>query len=284
MKFSLVSLLTVINFELLAIGADSLRSQQNFLRNLVTACGNDVCEQGEDCNSCPGDCIGSSAQCGNGVCEAGETCLSCHEDCNGQDTDEVQGLYCCYGGEDEPDTDVPGAVSCSDPRCGGIGMCSSSNTVCCGDGTCEEGETMANCPIDDCKCGDDVCDDGENTSNCPEDCHCIINGYCDTFETTIDCPLDCHCGNGVCEFVFGETVANCDDCTCNRDGQCEQHEDALHCPEDCGLDQGSNLVYDGEMELTDELEPDENCKIDGISCDDHEDCCSEACYQDRCVG
>merc|ERR1712183_257452 len=245
-----------------------------------TECGNGECEKGEDCNSCPDDCIGSSTECGNGICEVGEDCENCHEDCNGQDTDAIQGLFCCYGGEDEPDTDAPGAVSCSDARCGAsVGKCSSSNTAeyCCGDGTCQEGETMANCPIDDCKCGD-----GENTSNCPEDCQCNINDYCDTFETTEECPLDCHCGDGICDFDFGETVATCDDCTCNRNGQCEQHEDAEHCPEDCEGEE--DLVYDGEIEETDEEEPGEDCKVSGISCDEHKDCCSEACYVSMCVG
>jgi len=287
MKFSLLALLTVINFELLAVGADSLSSQPNFLRKLAE-CGNGNCEEGEDCNTCPDDCISSSTKCGNDICEVGENCETCPEDCNGEDVDEQQGLYCCYGGSDEPDTDENGAVSCSDARCGAsAGRCNFSNTVeyCCGDGVCQEGETMANCPIDGCTCGDGECDVGENTHNCPEDCKCNNNRQCDIFETVDECPLDCHCGDGICQIDAGETVANCDDCTCNRNGVCEQHEDPIHCPDECGLDgEDSILVVDGEIEESDEVPPGEDCLGNGVSCDNDSECCTSACLNNKCVG
>ncbi len=47
---------------------------------------NSICEAGEDCYSCPGDCaISSGAKCGNGICEAGdgENCATCRQDCAG---------------------------------------------------------------------------------------------------------------------------------------------------------------------------------------------------------
>lgn len=58
------------------------------------------------------------------------------------------------------------------------------DTLCNGDGVCEEGENKYNCP-EDCerkttttrttseseeKCGNGVCEEGENQSSCPEDC------------------------------------------------------------------------------------------------------------------
>jgi len=289
MKFSLLALLTVSNFELLAVGADSLRSQPNFLRKLA-ACGNGSCEEGEDCNTCPDDCISSSTECGNNVCEAGETCKNCPEDCNGEDADEQQDLYCCYGGSDLPDGELIGAVSCNDARCGAsAGRCDSTAEYCCGDGVCQEGETMANCPIDGCTCGDGKCDvgDGENTHNCPEDCKCNNNGQCDVFETVDKCPLECHCGDGICQIDAGENVDNCEtDCACNRNGVCEDWEDAENCPDECGLDdsEDSILVVDGEIEESDEVPPDDECKVDGNRCDGHNECCSSACHVSMCVG
>ena len=43
-------------------------------------CGDQTCDGGETCSSCPGDC-GSCIVCGNGSCQAGETCSSCPSDC-----------------------------------------------------------------------------------------------------------------------------------------------------------------------------------------------------------
>jgi len=47
------------------------------------------------------------------------------------------------------------------------------STTGCGDGTCDTGETNANCPAD-CPvgpvCGDGTCDNSENCSTCPDDC------------------------------------------------------------------------------------------------------------------
>jgi hypothetical protein len=43
----------------------------------------------------------------------------------------------------------------------------------CGDGTCEPGESPANC-LQDCSCGNGVCDNGETCESCAKDC-----GVCD---------------------------------------------------------------------------------------------------------
>ena len=100
-------------------------------------CGNDLCEPGEDCDSCPKDCISDT---GSGTCGA------CFKGvCNGD----------CHPNKEGPD--------CAD--------CSPS--YCCGDSFCEGNENSGNCEID-CGsgpgCGDGICDPGENSCNCQLDC------------------------------------------------------------------------------------------------------------------
>jgi hypothetical protein len=42
------------------------------------SCPNAACDNGEDCNTCPGDC---GECCGNGACDNGEDCATCVDDC-----------------------------------------------------------------------------------------------------------------------------------------------------------------------------------------------------------
>ena len=52
----------------------------------VVVCGNGVCETGEACFSCPGDCGscgGGGGSCGNGICDSGEDMVNCLQDCFG---------------------------------------------------------------------------------------------------------------------------------------------------------------------------------------------------------
>ena len=48
------------------------------VREAGTQCGNQLCERGEDANSCAADC---GAICGNNICEAGESSRTCSADC-----------------------------------------------------------------------------------------------------------------------------------------------------------------------------------------------------------
>lgn len=45
----------------------------------VDPCGNNACDPGETCWSCPADC---ECRCGDGVCTHGEACLNCPSDCD----------------------------------------------------------------------------------------------------------------------------------------------------------------------------------------------------------
>ncbi len=129
----------------------------------------------------------------------------------------------------------------------------------CGDGVCDDVETIDGCP-DDCapdgpQCGDGVCEGEETVDNCSSDCtpdgpECG-DGTCDDGETADNCPNDCEpegpqCGDGVCE--DGETAEDCpDDCEpqgpqCG-DGVCEEGETAEQCPDDCSMPEQLNVHW-----------------------------------------
>ncbi len=141
------------------------------------ACNNDgTCDAGEDCNSCPNDCISGTtpgASCGNGICEVadGENCVNCAADCNGVQNGKPANRFCCGNGGTNP-------VGCADSRCNSGGFsCTTtpSNPVnyCCGDSFCEGAEDSNNCAVD-CGdppfCGDGTCDPGETSCSCASDC------------------------------------------------------------------------------------------------------------------
>ena len=105
-----------------------------------SSCGSGVCDLGEDCNTCPGDCIsGNNLLCGNDKCDPGEDCHNCSTDCNGQTNGKPSDRFCCAG-----DGCTAGQCVCGD----GTNLLS----YCCGDGSCDAGETTTNCAID---CDDD---------------------------------------------------------------------------------------------------------------------------------
>ena len=136
---------------------------------------NGVCELGEDCTSCPSDCVSgqtSGAVCGNGICEAanGEDCTTCPSDCNGVQGGKPSGRFCCGFGGQNP-------VGCGDSRCTSGGFqCTESPTLggsfCCGDGVCGSGESCATCALDCASASFETsCTDGlDNDCNGLTDC------------------------------------------------------------------------------------------------------------------
>jgi hypothetical protein len=194
--------------------SNSLSVTENFDLPLecVVGCGNGVCEDGEDCVSCPSDCVSGSsggAVCGNGICETnaadGEDCVSCPQDCNGAQGGKPANRFCCGDG------DGSGPVGCGDSRCttGGFACTTdpapSGGTYCCGDLVCEGGETCGNCGLD-CNSGAEVC-----TGGVDEDC----DGFVDCADA--DCSGDPSCqGGGSC-----------------GDGVCDPGEDCNTCSSDC---------------------------------------------------
>ncbi len=172
--------------------------------------GNHICDAGEDCVGCPGDCISGStpgAVCGNGKCEAGngENCASCPADCNGTQGGKPQNRYCCgSGGGSNP-------VPCSDSRC------TASGRSC---------TTVPSVPTSYC-CGNDVCQASENCSNCATDCGAPTetcgNGIDDNCNGKIDCA-DTACSSlpaCVCKSSGTSCTANSQCCsgTCRTKGK-----------------------------------------------------------------
>jgi len=171
---------------------------------LSTCNDNGICEAAEDCTTCPGDCVSGAtggASCGNGVCEAGngEDCVSCPTDCNGKQVGKFGNRYCCGdGGGAAP-------VSCADPRCteGGNSCTDVPNppgSFCCGDHSCDSGESCANCALD-CATGPiEICDNGID-DNCADgaDCSdptCVGDPACDT--SCLDLGATCNDNSDCC--------------------------------------------------------------------------------------
>ncbi len=263
----------------------------------VNNCGNGTCDAGETKANCPADCTGGTTnKCGNGTCDAGETTANCAADCPAAGTDPTACLQakCAneYGacGNDQKCVDLltclNACTSASDTACinacaatagqgavteyTNLGNCGTTNkcfagggtTPTCGDGTCDAGETKANCPADcgaattgnvcDANCGNQV--GGANGCYCDNQC----NQYGDCCDAAGSAPnkatphtactgstcADCNggtttgpvCGNGTCE--AGETAANCAaDCATSTpvcgNGKCETGETTATCPGDC---------------------------------------------------
>jgi len=168
-----------------------------------------VCELGEDCNSCPSDCVSgttSGASCGNGICEAGdgENCVNCAADCNGQQNGRPANRFCCGdGGGTNP-------VDCSDSRCttGGFSCTTEPATVgsfCCGDLVCSSGESCSNCALD-CATGAELCDNGvdddcNGLTDCDDTAACGTDPVCDTScgGSGASCTADGDCCSGKCK-------------------------------------------------------------------------------------
>jgi len=158
-----------------------------------------ICEQGEDCNNCPFDCIsgGKGGVCGNGVCEPsiGEDCLSCAADCGGKQVGAAKKQYCCGDGAGT------NPVGCADSRCTTEGFeCGSApSPYCCGDELCDPGEDQCSCQGD---CGTPpstetgYCFDGLDN-----DCDNSIDGNdsdCECLPRKKACTEDAECCSSWC--------------------------------------------------------------------------------------
>ncbi|TNE46551.1 MAG: hypothetical protein EP343_23400 [Deltaproteobacteria bacterium] len=211
---------------------------------LVEDCGGRGCK-GVSCNS------STQAQCGNNNCEFGENCVSCPKDCPcAPGICDVATATCkekpnpCGNGTCEANEGENCATCSNDCTCSATQVCDPASQACitkpnsCPNGTCDtaKGENCSTC-VQDCPCpskqvcqrgscveptpcGNGSCEaaQGENCSSCPKDCPCqngllCINGKC---QATTGCNND-----GFCQTNRGENCANCNgDCGCAANQQC----------------------------------------------------------------
>jgi hypothetical protein len=135
-----------------------------------------VCEPGENCDSCPTDCPTVPRVCGDGICDpgVGEDCLDCPQDCAGLQSGNPNLQYCC--GDAGSGANNP--IGCPDPRCneGDFVCIKNIETACCGDLTCEGGETPCSCELDcgpvsatETQCLDAIDNDCDGPADCADD-------------------------------------------------------------------------------------------------------------------
>ena len=172
---------------------------------VIAGCGNGICESGEDCTTCPSDCVAgtTAAVCGNGICEVaeGEDCLSCAADCNGKQNGKPSRRFCCGDGDGQ------NPVGCGDQRCSSGGFSCTDipqppTDFCCGDNSCDPGEFCSNCALD-CTLGAEVC-----TSGIDEDCDGLTD--CDDPDCSTDTACEVQCADE------GESCRKDVDCCSSR--------------------------------------------------------------------
>jgi hypothetical protein len=245
-------------------------------------CGDGNCTGVETEANCPKDC-GSPASCGDFACTAGETEDSCPFDCEpglkcvfSKCLAQAKGCYADPGcaaylqcvnwcGADDTCAQTcaqnasTSALAAIQPLvdCAGASGCLGSGPMC-GNGTCEAGETSANCASDcagssaSCKgiCGKQApagcfCDDQcMQNGDCCSDKALVCggasgptcgNGLCEAGESSTSCASDCPASSSTCKGYCGGKSAG----ACYCDDQCAQNGDC--CPDKvpvCGAGAG----------------------------------------------
>ncbi|WP_437601090.1 hypothetical protein WMF28_05890 [Sorangium sp. So ce590] len=151
-------------------------------------CGDARCDEGETCESCPGDCEGCAPACGDARCEAPETCASCAGDC----------------GECPP---VCGDGTC-EPLRENCQACASDCGACppddCSHDLCEEGAPL----LDGCDpCVTALCAEDPACCMSAWDAHCVDG-------LAAACGRACGCAHDLCE--AGDALdASCNSCVGN---------------------------------------------------------------------
>lgn len=167
-------------------------------------CGNGVCDNTEDCQSCPADCACAPLKCPHSVCLAGDPLdpAICHDPCTTQVC--AQKPECCTGAGGSWDASCEMLAS---QLCGGpdpcVGYVCASMPSCCASGwtqacidkaktTCQTG----------CDCAHSICQEGETLTAdcnpcakavCAADMYCCTagwDGYC-VAEVEAICGINC---------------------------------------------------------------------------------------------
>ena len=159
--------------------AEDLNPNQCVCEQIIPFCGNNLCEVGETHDNCPEDCIG--------VCTPAWTTLSWGQCVNNIQTREYYDLNNCNLNLDPPPDTRACGLDC-DVACGqcqqiDIAACACAPiTNCCGNHSCEAGETVVSCGVD-CglppgfhltltDCLDGLDNDGDGLPDYPQDPGC----------------------------------------------------------------------------------------------------------------
>lgn len=190
-------------------------------------CGDNNCDSGESCSSCPDDCGECQAICGDGICQQNE---DCKED------------NCCDGIVVDLNNDINNCGNCSN--------------VCYSNQTCIGGI----CTLLDGYCGDGVCNEDENCGNCIGDCNCSSIERCENNQCVT------YCGNGVCSLNedYTNCSVDCSRQVICGDDICDDNEE---CCKDCGCDTGfecanNTCVSLDECATNDDCDDNNNCTKD----------------------
>ncbi len=232
------------------------------IRITVEAVTQPDCQTDADCDD--GAYCNGSETCVGGTCQSGSN--PCPDD----------GMFC--NGDEFCNEDTNECMSSGNPCAAGT-ICNEAydrcDEDCCGNGTCDYGESCTTCPGD--------CMSSQSEGTCEACFKGKCDGYCHPVKEGPDCP-DCAppsycCGDGICEGA--EDCYNCEvDCGppppspyCGDDS-CGSGEDQCNCPDDCG----SPSTY--ETSCDDEVDND----CDGATdCDDSECESDLACQQSPCL-
>jgi hypothetical protein len=258
-----------------------------------SVCGDGNCTGVETEANCPKDC-GSPASCGDFACTAGETEDACPFDCEpefkcvfSKCLAQAKGCYADSGcaaylqcvnwcGADDTCAQTcaqnasTSALAAIQPLvdCAGASGCLGSGPMC-GNGTCEAGETSANCASDcagssasckgicgkqapaGCFCDDQCMQNGDCCSDkalvCSGSGPTCGNGTCEAGETAASCPADCAGSSASCKGICGKQAPAgcfCDD-QCMQNGDCCSDK-ALVCGGASGPTCGNGLCEAGE--------------------------------------
>ena len=159
------------------------------VQQCISLCGNKVCDPGENCSTCPNDCIsgvtgGSCSLCFKGACDG-----ICHPKKDGPDCADCWPTYCCGDGICEGEEDNS---NCSVD-------CPVSD---CGDGTCSNDEDQCSCHVD-CgppvveTCNNGIDDDCDDLIDC-NDSDCVADLFCTCRAKKDACQSDSECCSGRC--------------------------------------------------------------------------------------